>query len=201
MIFSMFVRAVWPRTPFAAGGAASAALGNWACRAAWTELGTVKELVPTPPTMVLALVLMRWGGLIPSERQIVAPELRRVQAIALVIEADAAAPEVEGITAVGRPGLQIDPIQERAGADLAVFLELGAALRRYRREPVGRRRRPAEPAPRPVAEEAISRLQAAIEIPLRPFRRRRSDGWRPLLRGEGPGKWDRRNQDRADQQN
>src|SRR6516165_775234 len=136
------------------------------------------------------------GGLIPSERQVVAPELGCVQGITLIIEADAPAPEVDGIAAVGGPGLQIDPIQERTGPDLAVFLELGAALRRYRREPVGRRRRPAEPAPRPLAEEAITRLQTAEEIPLRPFRHRRC-----LLRGEGPGKWDRRNQDRADQQN
>src|SRR6516225_3045979 len=73
------------------------------------------------------------GSLIPSERQVVAPELRRVQAIALIIEADAPAPEVDGIAAVGGPGLQIDPIQECAGPDLAVFLEFGAALRRYRR--------------------------------------------------------------------
>src|SRR6266508_2204625 len=139
------------------------------------------------------------GRLVPAERQIVPPELRRVQRVALVIDSDAPPPEVVGIAAVGGAGLQIDPIEERAGQYLAVFLELGTALRRYRREPVGRRRRLAEPAPWPVAEEAIARLQTAVEIPLRPFRHRRSR--HRLLRREGPGKWNRRNQDSAKQQN
>src|SRR5262249_36041852 len=113
-------------------------------------------------------------GLIPSERQIVAPELRRVQGIALIIEADAAAPEVDGITAVGRPDLQIDPIQERAGTDLAVFLELGAALRRYRRDARGSRPRPAPPPPpagsrqpRPPPPPRRKNTTSAIPAPAR----------------------------------
>src|SRR4029450_169287 len=112
------------------------------------------------------------GGLIPSERQIGPPEFRRVQSITLIIDADAAAPEVVGIAAVGGAALQINPVEERAGGDRAVFLEFGAALSGYRREPVVRRPRPADPARRLVAEEATARLQTRLEIPTRPITQR-----------------------------
>src|SRR5262245_45407997 len=79
------------------------------------------------------------GRLIPSERQVVPPELGRIQSIALVIDTDAAAPEVVGIAAVGAAALQVDPIEEGAGEDLPIFLEFGTALRGQRREPVVRR--------------------------------------------------------------
>src|SRR5262245_27917478 len=95
--------------------------------------------------MFSMLVRAVWPA-IPSERQIVPPELSRVQSVTLVVDADAAAPEVIGIAAVGGAALQIDPIEEGAGDDLPVFLEFGAALRGQRGEPVVRRARPTEPA-------------------------------------------------------
>src|SRR6266496_3759025 len=115
--------------------------------------------------------------LIPCERQIVLTDFRGVERIRLIVQRNVSSPEIEGIAAVEGAGLEIDPVEERRGRNLAVFLELGAAVRLRggqetfcdggidRAGSAGRCIGEAEPARWPVEYKASPRLKPAVVIP------------------------------------